>query len=430
MSYNPLETSSTPSSWNKVLLHEVCTFISRGKQPKYVENSAIYALNQKSIRWGEIQTENLKFQNPNINISEEFFIQKKDIVLNSTGTGTVGRAFYFDKQPTLKMFADSHVTVIRTDEQILRSAFLYYQFSDQRFQNYINEGLLAGSTGQVELNKSKIRGMEILLPNIIIQDKIVAILLPLDKKIMINNQIIKTLKEIAATLFNHWFVDFEFPDENGNPYKSSGGKMVESELGDIPNQWNVGVISDLGQVVGGGTPSKKKEEYYKDGKIPWITPKDLSNQKKIFVLNGNTDITELGLSKSSAKLMPEGTILFSSRAPIGYIAIANNELATNQGFRSIIPNGNILTEFLYLFLKKNVKKIESMASGSTFKEVSGTVMKNINLIIPNEKVLIRFKEIVNPLFRKIEQLENETDILEETRDTLLPKLLSGEIELE
>ena len=134
MSYNPLETKSTPLNWKRSSLYEVCTFISRGKQPKYVDHSQIYALNQKSIRWGEIQIENLKFQNPDINISEDFFVKKNDVVLNSTGTGTVGRAFHFAEKPEIRMLVDSHVTIIRTNEKILRSAFLYYQFSDYRYQ--------------------------------------------------------------------------------------------------------------------------------------------------------------------------------------------------------------------------------------------------------------------------------------------------------
>ena len=186
---------------------------------------------------------------------------------------------------------------------------------------------------------------------------------------------------------------------------------------------------DLGAVVGGSTPSKAKKEYYCETGIPWITPKDLSSNKNKFVNRGDVDITELGLQKSSAKVMPAGTVLFSSRAPIGYMAIAKNEVTTNQGFKSVVPNENIGTAYIYYYLKYNLEKIESMASGSTFKEVSGTAMKNIEAIIPDETVLKEFNMQCSALFKQQETLEEENQILMDMRDTLLPKLMSGEVDL-
>ena len=127
----------------------------------------------------------------------------------------------------------------------------------------------------------------------------------------------------------------------------------------MPSDWREGTISDLGNVIGGSTPSKAKPEYYTERGIAWITPKDLSVNKNKFIARGADDITELGLRNSSAKLMPRGTVLFSSRAPIGYIAIASGEVCTNQGFKSIIPNGSVGTAFIYYFLIENLQTIES-----------------------------------------------------------------------
>ena len=129
----------------------------------------------------------------------------------------------------------------------------------------------------------------------------------------------------------------------------------------------------MGTVIGGSTPSKARPEYYTKNGIAWITPKDLSINRSKFITHGESDITELGLKNSSATVMPEGTVLFSSRAPIGYIAIAAGNITTNQGFKSVVPNAEIGTAYVYYYLKQNLSMIERLASGSTFKEVSGVV---------------------------------------------------------
>lgn len=141
-------------------------------------------------------------------------------------------------------------------------------------------------------------------------------------------------------------------------------------------------ISDIGTVVGGATPSTKKSENYDGGTIPWITPKDLSTFSGRYISNGERDITEIGLKSCSAQLMPPNTILFSSRAPIGYIAIAANEVCTNQGFKSVVPNDDTDPLFLYYLLKYNKDKIENLGSGTTFKEVSGSTLRNVEVTIP------------------------------------------------
>ncbi|KXG44945.1 restriction endonuclease subunit S [Tepidibacillus decaturensis] len=195
----------------------------------------------------------------------------------------------------------------------------------------------------------------------------------------------------------------------------------------MPKGWRVGTLSSIGDIIGGGTPSKSKPEYYADSGIPWITPKDLSMNKNKYISRGQFDISELGLRESSAKLMPKGTVLFSSRAPIGYIAIAKNAVTTNQGFKSIVPFNNISSEYVYLLLKNNIGEIESRASGSTFKEISGGEMKKVPIILPPMDVINQFNEIATTLGKVQALLEDENNILSSIRDTLLPKLMSGEI---
>lgn len=194
-------------------------------------------------------------------------------------------------------------------------------------------------------------------------------------------------------------------------------------------EWTTGTISDLGTVVGGSTPSKAKPEYYTETGIAWITPKDLSINKSKFVSHGENDITELGLKNSSAVIMPEGTVLFSSRAPIGYIAIATDEVTTNQGFKSVVPKQEIGTPFVYFFLKNTLPVIEGMASGSTFKEVSGSTMKKVPAVIPDAETLAKFSNFCAPIFAQQRILEEQNQSLAILRDNLLPKLMSGEIDV-
>ena len=188
-------------------------------------------------------------------------------------------------------------------------------------------------------------------------------------------------------------------------------------------------LSDAGQVVGGGTPSKAKPEYYSEHGISWITPKDLSLDRSVFIERGSEDISELGLAKSGATLMPPGTVLFSSRAPIGYTAISLGAVSTNQGFKSIIPKLTVGPYFVFCFLKKNLEMIESMASGSTFKEVSGGIMKKVPILLPEEKALARFNRFAKPIFKQIKINEATSKRLAKVRDEMLPRLMSGEIDV-
>lgn len=192
------------------------------------------------------------------------------------------------------------------------------------------------------------------------------------------------------------------------------------------NELYKSTFSEIGEIVGGGTPSKKVDDYW-NGDIPWLSPKDLSLNPAMFTGRGQNSITELGYKKSSAKLMPRNSILFSSRAPIGYITIAENDISTNQGFKSIIPKPEYPYTFVYELLKQETPSLESSASGSTFKEVSGTHLRNHEIQIPSHSAIIKFHESVKPLFKTINLNEKEIQKLIEVRDLLLPTLMSGEI---
>lgn len=183
-------------------------------------------------------------------------------------------------------------------------------------------------------------------------------------------------------------------------------------------------ISDIGEVVGGATPSTKNEQYY-NGDISWITPKDLSDFKGRFISRGERNITQQGLESCSTRLLPKNTILFSSRAPIGYVAIADKIMCTNQGFKSVIPNENVDYMFLYYLLKYNKDRIEAMGSGTTFKEVSGSTMRNIEVVIPNS--ISEQKKIANILDAIDSKIENNQEIninLQKQSQTIFSKWLA------
>lgn len=353
-----------------------------------------------------------------LNKSSTKLLKEKDIIISARGTvGALGVI----KTP---MAFNQSCYGLRANNKV-NSDFLYYLL-----KNSIN--ILKNNThGSVfnTITKDTFNHIKVNLPSLEEQEKIANILSSLDDKIELNNDMNKTLEEMAQAIFKRWFVDFEFPNENGEPYKSSGGEMVESELGMIPKGWEVKCLCDIGEIISGGTPSTKNEEYY-GGEISWITPKDLSGYDRKFISKGERSITELGLQKSSAKLLPKGTVLFSSRAPIGYVAIAGKEVCTNQGFKSVVCDNDVMNNnYIYYFLKSNKENIENISSGSTFKEISGAHMKGIKIIVPSMDILNKFNDLVKSFDSLLEKNYNEIDALEGIRDSLLPKLMSGKIKL-
>ena len=301
-------------------------------------------------------------------------------------------------------FGSTEYIVFRAIEGISDADFLYYLICSPLVRNPAIKSMV-GSSGRQRVQTDVVANLYIDLPPIEEQQKIGCILKVFDDKIELNNKINNNLEQQAQAYFDELFVVHADPN------------------------WSECTLSDIGSVVAGGTPSKSKPEYYADQGIAWITPKDLSVNKSKFISHGENDISELGFSKSSAAKMPAGTILFSSRAPIGYIAIAQNEVTTNQGFKSVIPNENISTAYMYFLLKNLLPTIEGMASGSTFKEISGAAMKSVPTVMPDADTIQLFSSFCEPVFKEQEILEAENHRLSALRDSLLPKLMSGELDV-
>ena len=333
--------------------------------------------------------------------SDKYILKPNDIVFARTG-GSTGRNYFYDGSDGVFVYA-GFLIKFSIDPEKVNPKYVKYYCRSKQYNDWV-QSFNTGST-RGNINAQTFGNMEIPLPDRKQQDYLVSILEPIDEKIKINKQINDNLEQQAQSFFQELFVD------NADP------------------EWATGTISDLGTVVGGSTPSKAKPEYYTESGIAWITPKDLSINKSKFISHGENDITELGLKNSSAAIMPEGTVLFSSRAPIGYIAIAAGEVTTNQGFKSVAPKPEIGTPFVYFFLKNTLPVIEGMASGSTFKEVSGSTMKNVPAVIPDAETLSKFSNSCAPIFAQQRILEEQNQSLAALRDNLLPRLMSGEIDV-
>ena len=274
--------------------------------------------------------------------------------------------------------------------------FIYYFLQTLHLNEY------AGGSAVPTLNRNHIHSISVRVPDIKTQERIAAVLSCVDDKIRANAQLNGYLEELLLAQYDELF----------------------------PGSSNFdGTLSDVGDIIGGATPSKKKPEYYCSEGIGWITPHDLSNTSDKFIAHGADDITDAGYASCSAKLLSKGSVLFSSRAPIGYVAIATDKVATNQGFKSVIPKKEVGTAFVYCFLVRNKQRIADMGAGTTFPEVSGKMMKSVELSIPNQRVCDEFNAFAGSILKQQETLERESRELGALRDALLPKLMSGKIDV-
>ena len=378
---------------------EVCSSISDTCREK---KNMVTLINTSDVLEGRVLNHE---RVPNSNLKGQFkkTFQRDDILYSEIRPQN-RRFAYVDFSP-IDYIASTKLMVIRAKKDVVSPKYLYYFLKNSSTVAELQ--LLAETRSGTfpQITFSEVANLTIPVPSLAVQEVIVQTMQCLEDKITCNEQINDNLEQQAQSYFQELFVD------NADP------------------EWAIGTISDLGTVVGGSTPSKAKPEYYTESGIAWITPKDLSINKSKFVSHGENDITELGLKNSSAAIMPEGTVLFSSRAPIGYIAIAAGEVTTNQGFKSVVPKPEIGTPFVYFFLKNTLPVIEGMASGSTFKEVSGSTMKNVPAVIPDAETLAKFSDFCAPIFAQQRILEEQNQSLATLRDNLLPKLMSGEIDV-
>lgn len=273
-------------------------------------------------------------------------------------------------------------------------------------------------TTRASLRNEDLLGLEVKLPSIEIQKQIAGILSVYDDLIENNQKQIKLLEEAAQRLYKEWFVDLRFPGHENT-------EIVDG----VPEGWQIAGIADICDTVGGGTPSTKIQSYYEKGDILWVTPTDITRNFSLALLDTEKKITPEGLKNSSAKMLPAETILMTSRASVGFFGMCKYEVCTNQGFISCIPKRENLQMYLLFNLKSRVEEIRQKAGGSTYLEISKTVFRELKIILPKDEVLAEYQKNVHDIFDEIYCRTEMIKSLVDMRNRLLPKLMSGEVEV-
>ena len=306
--------------------------------------------------------------------------------------------------------------------------FIYYFLKS----DYGQKVLLRDIQGAIQKNITMKAIRDVSLPDISIQeqDKIVSILKSLDDKIDNNNQINQELETMAKILYDYWFVQFDFPDQNGKPYKSSGGKMVyHPELKrEIPEGWGVEKIENIAQTGSGGTPKSTNVSYYSNGEIPWINSGEL---EQTVITSTSNFITEEGLNNSSAKLFPSGTILVAMYgATAGKVSFLTFEASTNQAICAIMLNDIRMRYYLKNVIEDLYQYLVKLSTGSARDNLSQDMIKNIKVVIPSNDILDRYYDFSNNIIKEITKKQQENEQLTQLCDWLLPMLMNGQVKVE
>lgn len=394
-------------------------------------------------------------------------LQKQDIIL--TTRGTIGNvAFLGDEVPYKHIRINSGMIIVRANQDRWNNRFLYYLMTSRSFQDQILS--LTSGSAVPQLPARDLKKFALPIVPLEVQDSAERIISSLSNKIRNNSSLTHLLEQIAQAIFKSWFVDFEPtkakiaareallaekpdapPEQIATAEQQAAiqviagagdvisaeqlqniadlfpNQLVESELGEIPDGWEVSEIGNEVKVCGGGTPSTKNAEFWDKGNIAWTTPKDLSGKTSKILIDTDRKITELGLKKISSGLLPVNTVLLSSRAPVGYLALAKIPLAVNQGYIAMVCDKNITPEFVINWCDSVMDEIKQRASGTTFSEISKKNFKLIKITLPPKTLCEVYSLITEPLYNLISSNETESEMLKNIRDSILPKLLNGEI---
>ena len=356
----------------------------------------------------------------------DFLMKEGDIItpLTEQAIGLLGSTAIIPESG--KYIQSQDVAKIVCKEHLLDKDFAFYLISSNLVKQQLSAA--AQQTKIRHTSPDKIKDCIVWIPELEEQKRIGKLLRTIDLKIELNRQLNHNLEAMAKQLYDYWFVQFDFPDENGKPYKSSGGKMVWDKRlkREIPLLWKAKIVEEVADVYNGATPSTVNELNY-GGDIVWITPKDLSDQKQKFVYQGERNISQVGYDSCSTHLLPSNTILMSSRAPIGLLAIAKTELCTNQGFKSFVSKSKNIATYLYYYLQYHITQIEQLGTGTTFKEVSREDILKFPMLKPSDNVLDLWEEIVSALNDRQLEIQKENENLIKQRNELLPLLMNGQV---
>ncbi|MEZ9042661.1 restriction endonuclease subunit S [Vibrio sp. 10N.247.311.47] len=422
------------SNWATIRLDECASFQEGYVNPTQKKEHYF----DGPVKWlRAVDLNNGSIRDTSRTLSEEGFKSAgKSALLFEPGTlaisksGTIGRIGILEDY----MCGNRAVINIKVNQDVCDNLYIFYVLLTSR---KVIETLAVGSV-QKNLYTSALGSLELKLPPLPIQQAIAIQLSTLDKKIDLNAQTNQTLEEMAQAIFKSWFVDFdpvkakmnsELPEGMDAATASLFPEKLVSETG-LPEGWIQSEIGDEVTVVGGGTPSKKNDDFWVDGDIHWTSPKDLSGVQDKVLLDTASKVTEAGLKKISSGLLPIDTVLLSSRAPVGYLALAKVPMAINQGYIAMKCEKQLPPEFVLQWCVHRMDEIKQRASGSTFAEISKKSFKPISVVVPSGEVLSAYRKVVKPLYDAITSNARQNEQLSTLRDTLLPKLLSGEVNLE
>lgn len=315
--------------------------------------------------------------------------------------------------------------------------FLFALLSTPNFESYIQSATTG--TAVPHISAKQILDFPFRLPPAHVRAQVGALTSALDDRITLLRETNATLEAIAQALFKSWFVDFDPVRAKAEGHQPEGmdattaalfpDSFEESELGLVPKGWSVMPIGEAVECVGGGTPDTKNEAYWQPEEFSWSSPKDLSGLQSPVLLSTERKLSAQGLTKVSSGLLPSGTLLMSSRAPIGYLAIAQTALAVNQGYIAMLPGGRLPPLYLLFWCRENMEIIKGRANGSTFMEISKKAFRPIPASVPPADVLEAFEQIAGSLFERLVANERQAQTLTQLRDTLLPRLISGQLRL-
>lgn len=402
-------------SWETMKLSECCVSIADGDHlpPPKADNGVPFVTISNINSSNQLDFENTMY------VPQEYYdkldtkrkAQIGDVLYSVVGSFGIP-VYIKESQPFV---FQRHIAILRPNESIL-PRFLYYTMLSSAF--YAKADAAAIGAAQRTVSLTALRNMEIDVPSLEEQRRIVNILSAYDDLIENNQKQIKLLEEAAQRLYKEWFVDLRFP-----------GYEDVTVVDGVPEGWKKVSIEDVCDTIGGGTPSTKNDDYYRDGHIKWVTPTDITRKNSLILLDTEKRITEEGLRNSSAKMLPPYTILMTSRASVGFFGLCEYEVCTNQGFISCVPYKENLRFFLLYNLMERVDEIRSKAGGSTFLEISKKNFRELGVILPPNDILDLFSKIVTPIVSQIEIHTKSIKGLQEARDRLLPKLMSGEMEV-
>ncbi|HCF0703362.1 TPA: restriction endonuclease subunit S [Pseudomonas aeruginosa] len=403
--------------WPQKKLGQVADFLL-GKMLDEKKNKGEFRpyLANVNVRWGSFELGSLREMRFELHEHERYGLQFGDIVMCEGGEP--GRCAIWKNQVPGMMFQKALHRIRPKAEMDVR--FLYYSFLN-RGKNGGFDQYCTGSTIK-HLPRQNLAMVEVDVPPLTIQKQIASILSAYDDLIENNTRRIEILEEMARRLYEEWFVQFRFPGHEGVEFK-------ESELGLIPEGWDLTTVAETFEILGGGTPSKSEPAYWEGGQINWYSPTDLTRSGTAFMDESGTKITDIGLSRSSAKMFPPYSVMLTSRATIGVVAINTTPATTNQGFITCIPNKRFPLYLLFHWIKNNVDRFISLGTGATFKEITKGVFKGIELVVPPAALVDDFQQKVAPLMDMILRLQRKNRNLRTQRDLLLPKLISGEIDV-